>query len=214
MKPARHKNRITIGVLILLFVVGGAIVIQYVSKLSGKSSISAQSVTRDQLSEAAPADTVVNQYVVAPSNPRFLIIPKLDIKSRVKALSVDKNGKLAAPDNIYDAGWYKSSAKPGSLSGATLIDGHVSGPRKKGIFHDLKTLRADDQLIIERGDGRIINYRVVATESFNKDHVNMAKALTPINPIKPGLNLITCAGKYLSDEKTYAQRLVVYAVQE
>jgi hypothetical protein len=42
----------------------------------------------------------------------------------------------------------------------------------------------------------------------------MSKALSSVSADKAGLNIITCAGKYLPDQKTFEQRLVVYAVED
>ncbi len=210
----------------ILFIAGMTVIIQgfltnkAIETQSGGSTVSARSTgsssegTQDKPSETAPAASSIAQYAVAPDSPRLLIVPKLGIKSRVKALDVDNNNNLQAPTNIYDVGWYSSSAKPGESVGATLLDGHVSGPTNKGVFYGLKTLEAGDQMSIERGDGKIINYRVASKEAFPKDQVNMAKALVSVNSAKPGLNLITCTGKYVPSEKTFDQRLVIYAVAE
>jgi sortase (surface protein transpeptidase) len=157
-------------------------------------------------------DSVTN-YRVATDLPRLINIPKLDVKARVKRLGVKSNNELMAPANIFDAGWYDGSSKPGE-DGAMLVDGHVSGPTKAGIFFKLGSLNKDDKISIERGDGKIFNYRVVKSEVYDYDKVDMAAALRTVESGKPGLNLITCSGRYDVLTNKYEQRLVVFAVLE
>jgi LPXTG-site transpeptidase (sortase) family protein len=122
------------------------------------------------------------------------------------------NGQLGTPSNIYDTGWYTSSSKPGT-AGATLIVGHMTGQRSLGVFTNLNKLVTGDVLTVERGDGAVFNYRVVRMTVFPLASVDMSSALVPVTPGKPGLNLITCAGTYLSAQQTYSDRLIVYAEQ-
>jgi hypothetical protein len=94
-----------------------------------------------------------------------------------------------------------------------LIDGHVSSWTSHGIFYGLKTLVAGDTIQIERGDGAILAYKVVKSQTYTTSKVDMAAALTPINPRKPGLNLITCTGNVMAGTNEFNQRVVVFAEQ-
>ena len=38
----------------------------------------------------------------------------------------------------------------------------------------------------------------------------MSQVLSPVNPTKPGLNLITCTGQVISGTSEFNERLVVY----
>jgi LPXTG-site transpeptidase (sortase) family protein len=219
------SQRLVVGMAAVLFVAGLLVTIQgflanrAVGNQVAGSTVLARSSgpddgSEDQPSETKPSVADVSQYSVAPDNPRVLIIPKIGVNSRVKPLGTNKDNSLSTPTNIYDVGWYTKSSKPGEIGGATLIDGHVHGIQNEGVFYNLKTLETGDRISIERGDGKTINYLVVSKETISKDNVDMAKALISADPTKPGLNLITCTGKYLPKEKTYDQRLVMYAVQE
>ncbi|MBA3758089.1 class F sortase [Candidatus Saccharibacteria bacterium] len=162
--------------------------------------------------DAVDAD-ILKAYQVSPASPRVIKIPRLKIDARVKPLSLKDSGDLMAPDNINDVGWYDGSSKPGE-NGAVLVDGHVQGPTKPGVFYRLTNLKEGDTVEIERGDGKLITYKVVMTESVDQDKVNMTKALTSIDPSKPGLNLITCTGRYDVRTNKYEQRLIIYTVQQ
>ncbi len=163
-------------------------------------------------SETKPASGTAT-YSVAPTLPRTIVIPKLGVDARILRLGVKSNNELRAPANIFDAGWYDGSAKPGE-AGAMLIDGHVSGPTQHGVFYGLKTLAGGDQIMVSRGDGKIFTYRVQQVKTYDADKVDMAAALTPVIAGKPGLNLISCSGSVDSTGTGFTQRTVVFAVQE
>ena len=161
-------------------------------------------------SEAKPSKSA--SYTVPLLQPKLLTIPKLDISARVRKLGVDSHNELQVPNNIYDTGWYEESAKPGDAGGAILIDGHVSGATKQGIFYSLKTLGIGDGIEVERGDGTKYRFKVVKLQYYDVDKVDMIAAITSAVPGKPGLNLITCAGQYNTSAGRYDQRLIVFAV--
>ncbi len=176
------------------------------------------STTEDQQEGEIPAEDditpdILASYRVAPDMPRYIKIPRLNVDARIKRLDIKPNGMLSSPANVNDAGWYDGSSKPGE-NGAVLIDGHVHGPKKPGVFYRLNNLKQGDTVEIERGDGKNFTYQVVHTESVDQDNVDMAKALTSIEPGKQGLNIITCTGRYDIKTNKYEQRLVVYLVQQ
>jgi sortase (surface protein transpeptidase) len=157
------------------------------------------------------ADIFAN-YRVAPSQPRYIFIPKLKVKAIVLSLGTTSSNQIQAPPNIYETGWYKNSALPGQ-AGATLIDGHISSWTAHGVFYGLKTLVAGDAIQVERGDGAILTYKVVKSQVYSSTNVDMTAALTPINPDKPGLNLITCTGSVIAGTSEFNERVVVFAQQ-
>lgn len=158
--------------------------------------------------EDKPSDDDLNNYHVAADMPRFIEVPSLGVKARVFSLGVDKKGQMAVPSNVFDVGWYNQSAKPGSLAGASVIDGHVSGPTQPGSFYDLKNVQNGDVITVERGDGKKFSYKVVAKEVQEPNKLDMTKVLVSKDTNKAALNLITCTGKVTGHE--YSQRLVVY----
>lgn len=162
--------------------------------------------------EADVTDSAYDQYHVAQSLPRYITIESIGVQGRVRRMGLTKDGAVQTPSSIYDAGWYESSAKPGEPNGATLIDGHVYGPTKPAIFSKLRDIKMGDVIDIERGDGLHVKYEVVASDIYDRRDTDMSKALRSYDTTKPGLNIITCHGKYDRTAQTYAQRLVVYAV--
>ncbi len=174
-----------------------------------EKSFKSESLLGEGEDEEAVADTAIDSYVVAPDAPRVLSIDKINVKARVLPMSVNRDGSIQAPININDSGWYTASAKPGQ-QGASFIDAHASGVTRDGLFAYLDTLVIGDVVTVERGDGEVFKYEVMHTESVHMDAVDMKKALRTYGGASEGLNLMTCAGKWVNDKKTYDQRVIVY----
>ena len=172
------------------------------------ATASAQASSEETVDETPPTPEDLNSYKVAPDMPRFVHLDKFNQKSRVRHLGVNQKGAMQAPNNVHDSGWYNQSAKPGSAGGASVIAGHVSGLTTPGVFHNVKNLNQGDTITVERGDGSLLKYKVVATEVYDADKVDMNKVMVSHDTSKHGLNLITCTGQYQG--MTYTQRLVVY----
>lgn len=157
-----------------------------------------------------------SNYRVGPMLPKCIKIPKIGVNAIVRTVGVNSKNQLQAPYNIYDTGWYRSSAYPGDsgVDGAMLIDGHVHGPTKPGVFSNIKKLAAGDTIQVVRGDKRAFNYKVVSVRNYNAKTMNMGTVLSSAIPGKPGLNLMTCGGPFDRSTWEYTQRTVVFAVEE
>jgi LPXTG-site transpeptidase (sortase) family protein len=220
-----QKSRVS-GLLIVmaLVVFSGGSLVSYLGWQAGKAANAqagvlaqniekvAQATDESPSEEAISAEALAN-YHVAPERPRYLKIPRLQVKARIVGQVAKSSGEISAPNNIADAGWYDSSSSPGE-EGSVLINGHVVGATKSGIFHRLGNLREGDTIEIERGDGKIFSYKVIKLEAIDHDKLDMARMLSSIEPGKPGLNLITHSSRYDIRTNKYEQRLVVYAVQQ
>lgn len=180
----------------------------------GNDSLSESSVAQGSSAvptEAKPKPNYLDTYKVAANLPRLISIPSQHIKARVLQVDVDKNNELLTPRSIYDTAWYTGSSKPGEF-GAAVVDGHYVGPTTAGVFSRLTQLKKDDKVIIERGDGKILTFRVTAIETMATGKFDMMKVLNSVNAAKPGLNLITCGGAYDAKSFKFSDRTVVYTV--
>lgn len=202
--------------MVVLAVTGYVSIDTWVTNSEVKQAVASQQETAasgvvlgEGQDETEVATSTVDNYHVAPDLPRVLMIEKLNVRARVLPMSVNADGAMQAPVNIFDSGWYGASAKPGQ-QGAAVIDAHASGATREGLFAYLDTLAIGDQLSIERGDGQKLTYEVVHTETVALDSIDMKKLLTPYGAEVEGLNLITCTGKWLPDQKTYDHRVTVY----
>lgn len=216
-KPKKSKmSAVMFGMAVLIFLFGMAAVVMQLrtnEHVEAQVKNTAQTKAEAPPEEDKPTSQALSSYAVAPDLPRLVSIPKLDIQARVTRQGVKADGSLKAPGNIYDVGWYENSSKPDEY-GAMLLDGHVHGPTKPGIFVDLKSLQKGDTITVERGDHKVFNYKVVTAKTYDKDKIDMAAAMVPVVPGQKGLNLITCTGKIDYSTNEYQQRLIVFAVQQ
>ncbi len=142
------------------------------------------------------------------SAPVRLRIPRLGIKAAVQYVGVNEKGNMAAPTNFADVGWYKYGPLPGQ-SGAAVIDGHVNnGLGLPGVFERLNELAVGDEVVVETKDGRGINFSVKEKKIYPYGEVPLELVFDKAGAAK--LNLITCVGDFLSRDRTYDQRLVVF----
>jgi sortase (surface protein transpeptidase) len=176
-------------------------------------SSSVENDTKKAVSEDEVTPEDLSTYKVASDMPRYLKVQSLGIDARIIVLGDPPSGILSSPSNIFDAGWYNYSARPGQ-PGAVLINGYVNGPSKDGVFYQLGNIIAGDSIDIVRGDGEILTYNVISMEQVDQDKIDMTKLTTSVDPNKPGLNLITHTDRYDIMTNKYEQRTIVYAVQQ
>lgn len=182
----------------------------YVTQHKMKSRASTPLAAQPAPSSVRPSSQSIDTHVVPAGNPKYLAIPAIDVrKTRILQRGLLSNGAIAAPDNIYDAGWYDASAKPGQ-NGAMFISGHVSSWEANGIFYDLKRLTRGNTVEITDGADKKYTYQVVSIKWYPYDKVDMDQVLRPVDPGKPGLNLMTCAGPMIKGTSEFSERLVVF----
>jgi LPXTG-site transpeptidase (sortase) family protein len=176
----------------------------------------ASALADPSIDEEPIPQSAVDNHKVSATHPRYISIPALNIKKvRVKDVGLTANNLLDTPANIHDTAWYRDGAFPGQGYGAVIINGHNGGVTRDGVFAGLANLKNGDEIIIERGDGRKITYRVVEnrTESLTETNkTGMKRLMTPYDQSKEGLGLITCAGKWVPRDKVFDKRILVRAV--
>ena len=215
-----NKKIIIIAVVVLLLAIGGGFTIWKVFFDKPSQTLVAQEAN-PTVDETDITDKQKDEWTVAADKPRYISVPSLGVeKARVIEIGLIKDTKqLDSPISIHDAGWYDKSAKPGSGSGALLLDGHNGGPTKGGIFEKLGDIDEGSEIIIERGDGKKFTYKVVSNkqltvaEANDKSNPNgMATMTKSANSSKEGLNIITCVGDWIPEQKTYDKRVMLKAV--
>ncbi len=157
----------------------------------------------------APEREQMQQNALPEDQPVRLRIPKIGIDAFVQQVGVNAKGNMAAPSNFTDVGWYKYGAVPG-FTGSAVITGHVDNALgMPGIFTDLDEIEVGDEFFVENKNGTELHFRVVEIQKYPYTHVPL-KVLFSRNDM-PRLNLITCSGRWLQGERSYDERLVVYA---
>jgi sortase A len=143
--------------------------------------------------------------------PTRIIIPRLQIDTRVQDVGITESGNMGVPNNFTDVGWYKYGALPGG-AGSAVMAGHVdNGLGLSGVFKNLNTLEAGDEIIIEKTNGSRVSFSVTGKRNYPYEEIPTDIVFNPSG--LPRLNLITCGGRWIQSAKTYDQRLVVFAKQ-
>ncbi|MBI5644876.1 class F sortase [Candidatus Kaiserbacteria bacterium] len=141
--------------------------------------------------------------------PRRLEIPSLHIDTNVQHVGRGVSGNMAVPSNYSDVGWYRYGTLPGE-QGSAVIDGHVdNGLGLSGVFKHLGSMeRGDDVYIITKGGSRL-HFVVEEIAVYDYKNVPLEKLFERTDTAR--LNLITCGGRWIKNDKTYDHRIVVYA---
>lgn len=153
----------------------------------------------------------IDNYKTAPDLPRILTIDKLAIRSRVMQMGVNADNSMQSPININDVGWFMLSAKP-SDSGAVVIDGH-SGLNSEGVFGKLDSLAVGDTISLEIGKGEVYKYEVRKVVVTPLKDLDMSTLLKTYDGAEQGLNLISCVGNYIAQDKTFDKRVSVFTTR-
>lgn len=145
------------------------------------------------------------------NDPRSISLPTINAEGYVQKVGIDQSKQIAVPSNVFMAGWYVKSARPGE-KGLSIIDGHINGQVKDGIFAKLSQLKAGDEFELEMGNGKVLHYKIKDVQT-----VKLSEALSYLFSQQPNierqLNLITCGGDYDPSAKTYEQRIIVVGEQ-
>ena len=158
-----------------------------------------------EISVPVESDTTQN-----PSDfPTRVRIPALGIDAIVQHVGVNAKGNMAVPTNFTDVGWYKYGPAPGE-SGSAVIAGHVNnGLGLSGVFEHLSDIKPGDDIFVSRADGSEVRFVAVGQRAYPYNDAPAEVIFNPSGSVR--LNLITCEGKWVKEDKTYDQRLVVFA---
>jgi len=222
-KNTRLTANVLIAVAVVMSGIMGSMMYKYhlaLQKVEAQPLESSESAEAPQAAAAGPAaaTTAGLGEVKAPvtgggggklpaATPYKLSIPKLKVSASITGVTTTKTGAIGVPGNIWQVGWYKSSATPADNSGVVVLNGHVHGPTQPGIFANLTKLTNGDLVTVSDAGGNTYNYKVVSKQTIKAGEAG-DEVLQSGSATKQGLNLVTCTGKIVEDK--YQDRLVVY----
>lgn len=152
-------------------------------------------------------EPVAITYKAAAEDPLSISLPEVGIKGFIQKVGIDQNNEIAVPNNVFLAGWYINSSKPGQ-KGLSIIDGHVDGPTRGGIFANLTDVNAGQLIEIEYGNGTKVQFKVVDIVQVKVNEAyDVLFAKRP--EIESQLNLITCGGNFDFGSGSYEDRIIV-----
>lgn len=141
-----------------------------------------------------------------PIVPVRIRIPALDIDTNVESVGL-RNGAMDVPGNLWNIGWLNTNGRPGE-TGTAVMAGHKDSVQGGAIFWDLNKLKPGDRVYVSDEFGYELSFEVTELGSYNADQAPTSRIFGKTNEAR--LNLITCDGDFVPEQRTYAKRLVVY----
>ncbi|WP_114571295.1 class F sortase [Exiguobacterium flavidum] len=138
--------------------------------------------------------------------PRRLLIPRLDIDTKIEAVGKDEKGRIGVPKDSDQVAWYQPGAKAGE-TGNVILSGHRDDEVGPAVFYELGSLRPGDEVVVSAGEQ--LRYVVTDIARYPVDEVPTGAIFGAT--VSKRLTLITCDGAY--GKEGYEERLIVFARQ-
>lgn len=156
---------------------------------------------------AAPARRA--RSVVVPEAPTHLRLPS-GRSVPILAVSTEPDGRLAVPDDIRVAGWWRGGSRIGDPFGSTMIAAHIdSKTQGLGPFVELLSVRAGQRISVSaahlRQEFAVRSLRLVRSGEL----ANESWVFSPGGARR--LTLVTCAPPYDEARGGYQNLAVVTA---
>jgi LPXTG-site transpeptidase (sortase) family protein len=142
--------------------------------------------------------------------PTRLKIPSINVSAAIKYVGLTSQGAMDVPKGPADVALFSLGPRPGEV-GSAVISGHF-GPWKNGggsVFDNLNKLKKGDKLYVVDGKGVTVSFMVRESRSYDPN--GDASGVFGSNDGKAHLNLVTCEGTWIKAQKTYTNRLVIFA---
>lgn len=144
--------------------------------------------------------------------PIRLKIQKLNIDAAVEYVGLAPDGTMDVPKGPANVAWFNRGPHPGD-TGNSIIAGHFGWKDTiPAVFDNLHTLRKGDKVIVQNDAGETVTFVVRELRTFD-EHEDASDVFVSSDG-KAHLNLITCKGVWNKDQKSYSERLVVFADKE
>jgi len=145
---------------------------------------------------------------VPRGEPTRVVVPAIDVDVVLVPLGLQPDRAMEVPD-FGSAGWYAKGPRPGH-PGPAVLAGHVDSRAGPDVFFDLRHLAAGDRIHVLYDSGDRATFVVTGSERTPKEELPVASIWPVTNERR--LALITCAGTFDRDARSYRDNLVVYAL--
>lgn len=168
--------------------------------------------TEPSPSPSTPSSAAASTVVTYPV-PRRLMIPALDVDTRIVPVGLDSDDALEIPEDVDLVGWYELGVPPGADLGSAVLVAHRDGREQgRGVFYDLGQLDVGDRVRVRNDADDVLAYVVVSREAIRKKGLPYDELFAVDGPAR--LTLISCGGYYDPDRGGYQDNIVVTAVPE
>lgn len=154
-----------------------------------------------------PSHDTTEAIETRAADPTGFAVPSLGIEADTIELGKRDDGRLEVPADPATAGWWSGGVNPGER-GAAVIVGHVDSYHGPGVFFDLEHIEVGASVTVDREDATRARFRVDRVETHPKDQFPTQAVYGHTD--EPTLRLITCAGAFDPDERSYADNVIVF----
>ena len=145
----------------------------------------------------------------APGLPIRLVIPKIKVDAAFDYVGLTTDGAVGVPKGPTNAAWFDLGPRPGQI-GTAVIDGHFGWKDNiPAVFDNLDKLQKGDVIYVKDATGTTLTFVVSMLKTYGENQD--ASAVFGAGDGKAHLNLITCEGIWNKVQKSYSDRLVVFA---
>jgi sortase (surface protein transpeptidase) len=141
------------------------------------------------------------------SVPLTLRIPAIGVAVPLGSLGLDLDGTVQVPTTAQQAGWFRLGPTPGQIGSAVIL-GHVDSYLGPGVFFELRTLAAGDQVVVDLSDGVTATFTVDAVSIYLKGQFPAQRVYGSHG--SSALQLVTCGGVFDHQTGSYLSNIVVY----
>jgi LPXTG-site transpeptidase (sortase) family protein len=159
------------------------------------------------------AQNIIPAQQASSGIPIRLKIPTINVDAKIDPVGVTSKGEVGVPKGPTHTSWFDLGPRPGE-DGSAVITGHY-GTWENGegsVFDNLNKLVKGDKIYVE--DDKGITTTFIVRESMIYNPTANASSVFYFRDGKAHLNLITCEGVWEEAQKTYSNRLVVFADKE
>jgi hypothetical protein len=197
------------GATIVSVLVGAVLVV--VGIQGGDHPLAAPSPSAAALQAARATPSPIPASPVAlrtgRSTPDTLRIPALGLTVAVGSLGLAANGSVQVPSGTTQPGWFRLGPTPGQIGSAVLL-GHVDSYQGPGVFFQLRTLAAGDEVDVDLADGLTARFTVDNIATYSKQSFPAQRVYGSHGA--SALQLVTCGGTFDHQSGSYLSNVVVY----
>jgi sortase (surface protein transpeptidase) len=148
-------------------------------------------------------------FNVPKSRPVALSIPSLGVETSVGVLGLQADGQVQVPTTTRVAGWYRYGVTPGQVGSAVIL-GHVDSYLGPGVFFNLKSLKAGQDLSLTLANGTHARFMVTEVVQYLKTSFP-DRFVYGAHGASRSLQLVTCGGAFDHATGHYLSNVVVYS---
>ena len=214
-KP-QEKSKISITGLVviafLLIVIFFLILILPNQDPPKNTNVSVDIPTQQNLNVNVPNENFSIPELVNAGLPVRIKIPKIKVDTTIESVGLTPQGAMGVPTSLVTTTWFNLGPRPGEI-GSAVIAGHYGWEKGvAAVFNSVHKLIAGDTIVIEDENGVTFTFVVRELRSF-APKANASDVFSS-NDEKAHLNLVTCEGTWNAVQKSYSDRLVVFADKE